>query len=116
MQTHRETYLGTAVEVKSVKSAPRIKKYNLICVLLPHWIAAGCSPIKREINYYISQANRVIGTFNKFKFHFHPNDVMTDSICTLQTQFNQRLRLRSRKQFHKLILKCERKLCCAVCT
>lgn len=45
--THRAaTYLGTAAGVESVKSAARIKKYNLICVLLPHWMAAGCSPIK----------------------------------------------------------------------
>lgn len=44
--TQRVAYLGTAAGVKSVRSAARIKKYNLICVLLPHWMAAGCSPIK----------------------------------------------------------------------
>lgn len=39
-----ENYQQTDVEVKSVKRAPSIKKYNLICVLLPRWMAAGCSP------------------------------------------------------------------------
>lgn len=54
--TPRVTYLGTAAGVESVKSAARIKKYNLICVLLPHWMAAGCSPIKMEIKlFYIKE-------------------------------------------------------------
>lgn len=34
------------MKVKSVKRAASIKKYNLVCVLFPHWMAAGCSPIK----------------------------------------------------------------------
>jgi hypothetical protein len=39
-----ENYLLVDVKVKSVKRAVSIKKYNRVCVLLPLWMAAGCSP------------------------------------------------------------------------
>lgn len=47
-QIYIKNYLGADVKVKSVKRAASIKKYNLIFVLFAHWMAAGCSPIKRK--------------------------------------------------------------------
>lgn len=78
----RRNYLLTDVDVKSVKSAVSTKN-NPICVLLPRWIAAGCSPGRTRQK--IELGNFLINS----KFHFHGStewSVAVDShrICTFR--------------------------------